>query len=152
MTATGDSISGAAFDHGNNPPMAIVLRTTSQSIPNSSATAVTFDSEEFDNAAWFTPSSTTITVPEDGVVTVAGTFTYATNVTGTRGIQVQKNASGVDGVYVPATSSTTNLPVAYANSFLCVAGDTFTFNAFQSSGGALNLIAARITFKRDSGT
>lgn len=126
-----------------------VARTTTQSIPDSSATAVSFTTETFDQGGWVAVTSTTVTVPAGaipaGYTTVALDIrvgvNFATNATGYRKATVNQNGSPVLAPTKAAVSGTaTN--VNESTIVTAVSGDTFDVELFQNSGGALNIISA----------
>jgi hypothetical protein len=120
-------------------PCAIATRTTTQSIPNTTRTAVTFDTESYDNDGLFTAGTTTITITRAGVWEIESFVAFASNATGMRwnaifinGVLIQESAS------VPATGGNSTPVLCYMKRVLVV-GDAVTTQVLQSSGGALNI-------------
>ncbi len=145
---------GITFAQG--PPGAVATRPggSTQSIPNNTVTAVTFTVETFDNMAGFAATSSTITVSEAGVYAVTAGGAFAANATGLRVIAIQQN-----GVDVPGGLQEANAPagggIGYINvsqHILASAGDTVIVNVLQTSGGALNIDACRLSVVRATGS
>ena len=123
-------------------PGCVVRLAAAQSIPNFTNTLVTFDTEEFDNGAFFTAPSTTLTIPSAGVYHLQATASFTANATGIRIIEIHVNGT------LRASQSQQNIGGGTPDSLstgchrLCAAGDTVTFRVFQNSGGPLDLQGA----------
>jgi hypothetical protein len=135
-----------------NPPGSIASRTTTQSIPNGAFTDVTFPTEDFDTMAGFTAGGSVITVSAAGVWTIKGGIQWPANGTGTRALLII-----VDGVELTAagderipTAAATTRQVVSADVKL-TAGQQIKMQAFQSSGGALNINVGRFSVIRCTG-
>lgn len=127
-----------------------LVMTTDTSIPDNALTAIPFDAANIDVGGWWS-SGTNIVVPAsaipDGATTIyvrcSGYGRYATNGTGTRGFGFFLNGSQVEqNATTSAISGDTtfvSLPEVWAE---VAAGDIITAVAYQSSGGALNIIDA----------
>lgn len=127
-------------------PSARVRRTTSQSIPSSTTTptAIVFDTEEYDNAAfWPGSSNSRVVVPEDGIYWFGGCVLWPANAVGVREIGLRLNGTTMlqhnDLVVDPFTAAAGWQQVNYQA--ILVAGDEIELMVRQESGGALNLIA-----------
>jgi len=121
-------------------PVVGLRKSTLQSIPNTTATAVTFDVEDGDAQAMHASGSATITIPRTGLWLVGYQFEFAGNNNGTRATWIDFNALGVRYAYSEQTngSVTANTVNTAMGMFAFNAGDTFQLIAYQSSGGALN--------------
>jgi hypothetical protein len=151
MTAAGDTITGAAFDRADNPNCCIALRTATQNIVSGGAgTLLSLDSEEFDNAGMFTPTSTNVTIAADGVYLVTFYTEWQPNATGYRGIDILINAVAAAGLTVAIGTATPTTRATATNTFLLTAGDVLTFNCTQNSGSTLT-VTARVGVTRISG-
>lgn len=123
------------------------MRSASQSIPDDTTTAVTFQSEVYDEGGWIAVSSTTITVPAGAIpagyttviVDVEFTADFATDSTGRRQAIPYKNGVALMG---PGTAAATgqNTWVLGALKTTAEAGDEFTMDVYQNSGGSLDLL------------
>lgn len=122
-------------------------RTATQSIPDSTWTAVTWQTESggFDFGSWWS-SGTNIVVPAgaipSGFTTIAcqviGGTNFAANGTGWRGIRVLVNGSAtgkssVDGVTGDVTA------VLVPDYVVVAAGDVITIEVYQNSGSSLTI-------------
>lgn len=138
-----------------NPSAAVAERSTTQSIPNAVGTAVSFDVEHFDNDAMFAPTSTQITVVEDGLYDLSGFVSWASNATGYRSVQLALNGTRIVG-----NLQSTHTGVAVGVSVACTrnltAGDNITLVVDQNSGSALNVDTTlgrpQLSVRRSSGT
>lgn len=124
----------------------LVNRTTNLSIPNAAFTDVTFPNIEADNMSNFVASGSVITVTRTGMYNIQAGGVFINAAGGVdRAIIIHRN-----GVEVPA-SGQNEVPNAAAaprlsatSGLVCNANDTIGMRAFQDSGGAINLIAARL--------
>lgn len=124
----------------------LASKTVSQSIPNTTFTHLLFDGEVYD-----TDNIHSIVTATDSFVVPAGVtkikmhlyITWSYNATGVRQIHLQKNGNGffpgackdyVNGVDMSVGASREII----SPTLLVAAGDTFKFQAYQSSGAALN--------------
>lgn len=118
---------------------------STQSIANDTATAVTFDAEEFDTDGFHSTSTNTsrITIPsgKDGKYLFLGVCEFASNSTGNRAIDFRKNGSIAQrGLRVmPVTDSGDVTNISASAILNLVAGDYVEMFAFQKSGGNLNV-------------
>jgi len=152
VSTAGDVPTADQFDQAINPNSCVALRSATQSIPNNSSTAISFDGEEFDNSSMITPTSSTITIQEDGLYLITAEVAIAANATGIRGIEVIINGGTTTGAqYAPTIGTVRTHPASYSNAFLLTAGDTVSINAYQNSGGALNAVSARASVTRITG-
>lgn len=142
MTASGDVITGAAFDRADNPNCCIALRSATQNIATGGVgSLISFDAEEFDNSAMFTPTSTNITIQSDGVYLVTCYVEWQVNGAGYRAVDIFLNGVTASSLTAnPVTVSATTRMVA-TNQFLLSALDVVTFNLFQTSTVTLTAVA-----------
>lgn len=131
-----------------------VSRASNLSIPNSTATDVTFVSEGFDVGSWWS-SGATVTVPASCVpagyttVAISGSIyvRFVANGTGSRAVIVAINGTAEDSQTVTALSGeTTQLTMPFM--VVASAGDTIKVQVQQTSGGALNLDRANLAVFR----
>lgn len=121
-------------------------RATNQSISNATDTDLSFTAEGFDYGGWFGGSGTAITVPSgaipSGYSTVAvGIYLrgrFASNGTGYRKLSILVNGASQASISVDANSGA-ETEVAITDFALVEATDVITFQAYQNSGGNLNL-------------
>lgn len=125
-----------------------VKRTSDQSIPDSTDTDVTWVTEVFDYGSWWSTGAT-VTVPAgaipSGYTTIAvmmiARLKFASNGTGVRRVTILQNGSTVETRTIGGLSgdpTTADL----VEVFTVAAGDTIKVQAYQTSGGALNLSSA----------
>lgn len=113
-----------------------------QSIPNSSYTAVTFDAESFDSAAFHdnstNPSRLTIPAGKAGKYFINAALNYAGAATGGRYAVIYKN--GAREIQAEGTNEgSLRTTVAVSAMLDLVATDYIEIYAYQDSGGALNI-------------
>jgi hypothetical protein len=131
------------------------LRTTTQNLPTSGAPApVQFNAaDEYDTDSIHDPSTnnTRLTIPTGlgGVWRFTATVAYAGNNTGDRLAQWIKNGTILSSYYGTQVSNAAaaglRTAVTTTVELNLVAGDYIEVNAFQTSGGALNIDFARCT-------
>lgn len=124
-------------------PGARVRRTSTQSIATgASFTAISFDTEVFDQGNfWVVGSPTLFTIPETGMYIFGGNAIWAANATGTRELGFRLNGStillAVDQPPDPTNGGTTTIYAHAAYQSKLTAGDTLELVARQESAGAL---------------
>lgn len=148
-TSTASALADLAY-YGVYPPGAVARRQTNQSIASGAATAVSFDAELFDNSNMFTPTSTDINIVDTGLYDAKGWVDLDANTTGIRQLEIFQNGSSVWKDARSAQSALTGR-MSIAGLLVCTAGDVIQFWVYQSSGGALNVTAARFGVCRISG-
>ncbi|MDG4762377.1 hypothetical protein [Micromonospora sp. WMMD710] len=117
-------------------------RSTTLSLTSGTITGVTFDTEDWDNAAMFAPSSTVITLPVAGLWAFAAFGAFTSNATGLRRLLIDVNATSTYP-YIdsrPAVSGD-NTHVTLTDTHVAAAGDTLQLFAHQTSGSTFNLLA-----------
>jgi hypothetical protein len=117
--------------------------STTQSIPNSTNTAITWATEAFDRGGWHSTSVNTsrMTVPsgQDGVVDINAGVLFADNSTGLRRIIIAKNGSAMAWNSRASSAGVNSNQLNIAVSDDAVAGDYYEVLVQQDSGGALNV-------------
>jgi hypothetical protein len=134
-----------------DPPRVAVRNTGAQSIPTGAFTALTFNTEDYDNE---TPTSmhslitnlSRLTAQTTGTYLVGGLCTFTGNATGRRGLRWRVNA-GVNPVpgsqVIIAAGTAANVSVQARVMYVPLAvGDFLELEAFQDSGAALNTVVA----------
>lgn len=127
-------------------PIACEVRASgSQSIPNTTPTAITFDTEVSDPYGMHSPTTnpSRVTVPAPGVYLITGRVAYAQNATGFRAVDLVVNGGTyIAGNYLPVTTSGTAIAMLGVNAIHALnQGDYVELVALQGSGGALNSLA-----------
>lgn len=118
-----------------------VRRTTTQSVPNVTATEVIWTAEDYDIGNFWVPGTPSkLTVPSGGGGTYLIIFhcNFSVNATGVRHFTIRHNGIDVatmndigNGTWI--VGGTMSVEV------IAVAGDTFSAVGYQNSGAALNL-------------
>lgn len=144
-TATNCSADSTVVDFlngyiGNN--FCSVNGTSTQSIPNNTATYLTWDNNLYDFIGLHSTASNSqnVYIKTPGFYRVEATLVYATNATGSRYCRLYKNGSDIVGGTAIA-HGIAGIPTevtAYVT-VLCKSGDYITVYAEQDSGGALDV-------------
>ena len=120
-----------------------IYKSTSQSISNNTATALTFDAESFDTDAYHSTSSNTsrITIPtgKGGKYQVNTTILFANSTTGVRRLEIWVNGALYQQDSIAVSSSDGRIFMTLASVLSLAAADYIEIYVFQSSGGALNV-------------
>lgn len=122
-------------------------RAASQSVNDSTATNISWDTENFDYGGWWS-SGANITVPAgaipSGFTTIAvwiiPVLSFPTDADGKRRVIINKNGGEVERFTMSAVSDDPTL-VILPTLTTCVAADVFTIQAYHTAGGALNVTA-----------
>jgi hypothetical protein len=115
-----------------------------QSINNSTWSALTFDTENFDTNTFHDNSTnnTRLTIPsgKGGYYSIGGNIVFAGNATGIRAVGIYKNGSAF--VYVSGIPGgvASDIRANFAYVMSLTAGDYVEVYALQTSGGALNIM------------
>jgi hypothetical protein len=126
-------------------PIASVYRSTAQSVLNASTTAVSFDTERFDDANLWTPSQpTALGVSKAGRWLFVGGVAYAASALGYRLVAIRKNTGIVSGFQQQAAHAAAWYG-STAAIFNMTPGQYVELLTEQTSGGALNTVAASAT-------
>jgi hypothetical protein len=121
-------------------PAARAGNSADQSVPNSTPTDLTLDTERFDTAGMHSTSTNTerMTAPIDGTYVISGNASWAGNGTGERHLNIERNGtteiahvSQIPWAAGPVQSLTTVTRLS--------AGDFVTLRGAQDSGGALDV-------------
>lgn len=154
-TAAGSATAGAVYTASahnvivtnvNNfivPPACRAARTAVQSINNSTWTFVSFTSETYDTDGMFAATDTKITIQTAGLYSVSCLVSFATNATGIRAVQIEKNAPTANNGTVLIRNvgfgnASEDVWFNLSSVFEFAASDTVHVSVLQTSGGALN--------------
>lgn len=126
-----------------NPPQALVIQATLQSIPNGALTPITFDSSVTDGYGGHSnvTNNSRYTAQVAGWYNILGVVAFSANNTGTRTAEVFKNGAGF--AYSQDWFANNGANAAVAITFVKVqlaVGDYVELNGYQTSGGALNTL------------
>jgi len=119
-----------------------VYRTTNQSIPHNTNTALQFDAETYDTANFHdnVTNNTRLTIPYAGKYSISASIDFVQNTTGTRHVFFLINGTTfIAGNTGPATTLP-NTTVALEAKYSFSAGDYVECLVYQNSGGALNVL------------
>lgn len=138
---------GDALQFALNPPLCQARQTVAQSIPNSTTTVVTFDTEDVDKSPGGSgghdnvTNNSRFTAEYAGWYMLSGGWSIAASATGIRSAAWRVNGTVVAGSGVMFTSvsaaASSRIPARTIVVFLNI-GDYVELEAFQSSGGPLN--------------
>ena len=153
LTAAQMNLISANLNAGG-PCFLRVRRNATQSIANGAFAAVNFDIEDVDTASIFTASSNRIIVATAGLYQLSATVSYATNSTGIRATAIiasstvsgSTDAATITGgtrITGSITSASPSTQTVHSCSTLysVTAGQAFSLQAYQDSGGSLNISA-----------
>lgn len=127
-------------------PSVRVYTGAAQSIPTAAGTLISFNSERWDTEDLHSNTTNTsrITIKTPGLYLIQGRLDFASNSTGRRGIILLKNgtnAPGSEGADWRAMGGANVGDFGMTSVLQLVAGDYLEIQAFQDSGGALNVTA-----------
>jgi hypothetical protein len=119
--------------------------STTQSVADSTWTALTMDTEQWDTGSMHSTVTNTsrITIPtgQGGHYAFMGQAGFAANATGIRKLAIARNGTRIWSVTMKGDS--TDVQVLHVNAmYPATAGDYFELHAYQTSGGALNVGSA----------
>jgi hypothetical protein len=120
-----------------------ITRAASQSIPNNTITAISFDTEreDPDDMHESVTNPTRVTIADAGYYEFGGSVEFAQNATGVRALHLRVNGSvlwAVSGVVNAGSGSAVQLNM---NSKLNLAASDYSeLTVYQNSGGALNVV------------
>jgi hypothetical protein len=125
-------------------PQARVFNSANISIPTGTVTALTFNSERYDNGGLHSTSANTgrLTAPITGLYVIGGNVRFAANATGIRNALIRLNGTtfiATDTRQATGGGNATDLPLE--TQYQLTAGDFLELVVFQDSGGALNVTA-----------
>lgn len=123
--------------------------STNQSVANATLVAVTFDTEDLDTNGMYSTGTnpSRITIQRKGSYLVVGQIDYAASATGTKYAYIRKNGTDYNafqGGYAQ-TAVETGVNVSSFLDTLAI-GDYLELIAYQSSGGALNVLSGAATW------
>ena len=125
---------------------ASVYRSTTQSIANATATALTYNTESYDTDAFHdtVTNNTRMTVPagKAGKYLITSTTYFTNNATGQRIAYIYKNGASVFGTTVVGASASVDVAVLLSYVINLAVADYVEIFAYQNSGGALNVFGA----------
>lgn len=121
-----------------------VYNSANISVANNTVQALTFDSERYDTDSIHSTSSNTsrLVAPFAGTYLIAGTMRFASNATGIRAVQLRLNGGTLIGSVVTPPTSGDVIDLNVVTVYALAASDYVELCAYQTSGGALNAIAA----------
>ncbi len=135
-------------------PTLLVTQTAAQTISNNSLTAITYNVDTYDRWGMHNTSSNTekLTVVVPGIYLISAYLSWTTDVTGTRQLSIRHYNSSNSNRLTLAFISVGANPSAEtgdketvlsvtALSLVAVSGDYFRINAYQTSGGDLDVLA-----------
>lgn len=133
----------ASLRRDMNPfvPQVRVFNNANLSIPNGAVTALTFNSERYDNGALHSTSvnSGRLTIPITGLYSIGCCVEFAANATGIRSVLIRYlGTTTIGSSDTNATSAGATIVQAFSESQF-IAGDWVDVAVFQNSGGALNV-------------
>ena len=121
-----------------------VYNSANISISNATLTAITFDSERYDTDNIHSTSSNTsrLTANRAGKYIISGGMAYASNSTGQRFIAVRVNGATYIDVHEVLNIGANNHSVSISTIYHLNVGDYVELIAYQTSGGALNVLTS----------
>lgn len=115
-----------------------VTRTTNQSINDSTATAISWDTSRYNVGTTYTLGTTKITVATAGVYEIGAVIRWSSNATGERWTDLRVNGNMVARQTTPAVNgaaTTQNASIQYH----LAANDYVEVFVYQTSGGSLDV-------------
>lgn len=124
-----------------------VRKAATQSIPNGTITALNFDTENWDDAAWHSnvTNNTRITVNYTGRVQITGNVTIVFSSNSFLNVMIYKNGAEVRRQTTYGGSAYTG-GACVTDEFDCVNTDYFEIFVQQTNGGAVNTTHAQTIF------
>lgn len=126
-----------------------VYHASNQSLTTGTVTTLVFNTEDYDPQAMHVAGSTSdLTAPVAGVYYVTLRIEFAANATGVRMARVAKNGDTpvvAEESKDPPADGTTTGTVTLSFDIQLAAGDFLRARAYQTSGGALNVLAGNST-------
>lgn len=118
-----------------------VFHNTSQSIPNNTVTAVTFNSERWDTDVIHdnATNNSRLTCKTAGVYAIGANVRFASNATGMRSLRLRLN--GVTDIAEENRTALSGVATVFIvfTEYPLVVNDYIEVSAFQNSGGSLNI-------------
>jgi hypothetical protein len=133
------------------PPRTYAYKSADGSLANTTWDAINLGVEAYDSHAAHDNSTnnTRLTAPETGLYTITAHLTFATNSGGVRGLDIRMNANAVQtggtdiALVIIAGNGTTEARLIASVDRQLTAGDYIEVFAYQSSGGALNVLGGQ---------
>jgi hypothetical protein len=129
------------------PPRCYAYKTASGALADTTWDEINFGAEAYDSHAAHdnVTNNSRLVAPESGLYTIKAHLTFATNANGIRGLDIRKNAAGVQTagtdlafVVIAGNGTTQSRLIASVDAQL-TAGDYIEVFGYQGSGGALNV-------------
>ena len=139
------ALKGHGFVHAATTPVGIgarVYRSTNQSIPTGTLTAITFDATRYDtDGLWAAGTPTRLTCTRPGIYLACGGVRFAANGTGGRAVQIGVNGTAYGSSFGPPIAG--DATDVQATTVVQVAvGDYVEVFVYQTSGAALDVVRA----------
>lgn len=125
---------------GNSAIWARAYHNTSQSIANSTATTLAFNSERYDTDTIHDPSTNNerLTCKTAGIYLISATVQFQANATGYRSLSLAVNGTiSISGVVQPATAGGIVTQINVGGIYPLAVNDYVIVQASQTSGGVL---------------
>ena len=131
-----------------SPPRALISKSGTQSLTSGVVTVLTFDTESYDTDGMHdtATNNTRLYAKTAGYYAISATIGFATNGTGTRGIQLRLNAAGsasggtlLYDLTFPTVSGANATVILPQFTYPLALDDYVELFGSQSSGGALNV-------------
>lgn len=122
---------------------AMASRSSNQNIASSATwTSLSFDTQEYDTDGCFAATDTKLHARRSGQYKVGGTVNFAANSTGIRAIRIALNGTTYYFLQFSPAVAVYDHALTTGGVINMVNGDYIEVDVFQSSGGALNAVAA----------
>lgn len=145
-TGTTLGFTSSGTTHTLNVPglYCVATSTANQSIPDNASTAITFDSELVDVGGFHSNATnpSRFTAPVTGLYLMVGHIDWAASAVGIRQILLRINGGTYLVYEVKAPTAGGLASVAFATLRQLTAGDYVEAEAYQNSGGSLNVLLA----------
>jgi hypothetical protein len=139
--SAGVSTSAPRLDHHHTitVPACRLTRSSAQSIPDNTITAITWNAETYDTNSMHTGGSSQLVFPTGGIYIITANVQWASNATGFRRLRLVKN--GVDVLAFDSRSAVSggNTEQNLSTTASFAANDYIELAVVQTSGGALDV-------------
>jgi hypothetical protein len=124
-------------------PQARVYNDAAIAINNNSTTALTFNSERFDDGNLHSTSANTgrLTAPVAGLYAIGAHAAFAANSTGTREIHIRLDGTTSLAMGAGTASATREGRMSVSTVYRLTAGQYVEVLVYQNSGGSLNVVS-----------
>jgi hypothetical protein len=134
------------------PPRCYAYKSGAGSLASATWDAINFGAEAYDSHAAHdnATNNSRLVAPESGLYTIKAHLTFAINANGIRGLDIRKNAAGVQTAGTDLTflilsgNGTTQTRIGASVDAQLTAGEYIEVFAYQNSGGVLNVEGANI--------